>query len=145
MDWTVRRAETGDAPALTACIDAAYAAHAARIPDLPAVSAGIDAEIATHLVWVAERDARIIGGIVLIAAADHAVLANVAVHPDATGIGLGRALIAHAEAEAANLGFARLRLATHTAIPENIRLYTHLGWRETARTGNKVTMEKRLG
>lgn len=145
MDWILRRAEPADAPALAACIDAAYAAHAARIPDLPAVSEGIAEDIATHFVWVAEGDDRIIGGIVLVPATEHAVLANVAVDPAATGLGLGRALISLAEAQAADLGFATLRLTTHAAIPENIRLYRHLGWHEAARSGNKVTMEKRLG
>lgn len=141
----MRRAEPADAPALAACIDRAYATHAARIPDLPAVSEGIADDIATHLVWIAEREARIIGGIVLIPASDHAVLANVAVDPAATGLGLGRALIACAEAEAVSLGLATMRLNTHAAIPENVRLYVHLGWHETARSGTKVTMEKQLG
>ena len=44
--WAVRRAEPADAVALTACVDAAYAAWAARIDDLPAVAEGLAADIA---------------------------------------------------------------------------------------------------
>lgn len=143
-DWIIRRAEAEDATALADCIDAAYAVYASRIVDLPAVSEGIEAEIADNLVWVAVRNDQIVGGIVLILERDHGVLANIAVGPDARGSGLGRALIGCVEAEAQGLGLAKLRLKTHVAMPENVRLYEHLGWQETGRCGNTVTMEKRL-
>ena len=32
-------------------------------------------------------------------------------------------------------GLRELRLTTHVAVPENLRLYRHLGWRETGRSG----------
>ncbi len=37
-----------------------------------------------------------------------------------------------------------LRLSTHVDMPENVRLYIHLGWEETGRTGNKVQMKKNI-
>ena len=140
----LRRAEATDAATLAACIDAAYAAHAARIADMPAVSEGIAADIEDNYVWVAEQGGRIVGGIILVVRDDHGVLANVAVAPDARGTGLGRRLIDRVETAARGLGLAKLRLSTHPALHENVRLYERLGWRETARSDSKVTMEKCL-
>ena len=142
--WTVRRAEPGDAPALAACIDAAYARYAARISDLPPVSEGIAEEIAQHQVWVAEIDGVIVGGLVLVAFEGFMQLANVAVHPDHTGAGLGRELISLAESEALAHGYRELRLTTHVEMPESIALYRHLGWEKAGEDGNKVFMAKAL-
>ena len=143
-NWTIRRAEHGDAEALSACIDAAYALYAARITDLPPVSADCAAEIAKYQVWVAEIEDDIVGGLVLIPEADFMRLANVAVHPDHKGVGLGRALIDLAETEASDQGYREMRLTTHVDMPENIELYAHLGWEEGRRHGNKVSMTKTI-
>ncbi|MGI9424522.1 MAG: GNAT family N-acetyltransferase [Hyphomicrobiaceae bacterium] len=142
--WTIRRADPADAAALTACIDAAYAKYAGRVTDLPDVSEGIANDIRDHMVWVALAGDRIVGGLVLVIKEDQAVLANVAVDPIASGSGLGRALIDRAETETRQSGLNVLKLTTHAAIPENIGLYKHFGWRETGRKGNKVFMEKNL-
>lgn len=141
-NWTTRKAELRDAAALAACIDAAYAQYAASVPDLPPVSADCAGEIAKHQVWVAESDAEIVGGLVLIAEEGFMRLANVAVRPDRRGGGLGRALMALAERAALDQGYRELRLTTHIDMPENVRLYAHLGWREDGRSGNKVSMSK---
>lgn len=143
-DWTIRKAGAADADRLARCIDAAYSVYAEKLDDLPAVSDGIADDIANNKVWVAVSDERIIGGIVLVANGDHVVVANVAVDPGAAGRGVGRALMDLAESEAKELGFAKLRLSTHVAMPQNVRLYEYLGWRETDRAGNKVHMEKFL-
>lgn len=142
--WEIRPAVTEDAVPLAACIDAAYADYRAHIKDLPPVSEGIAGEIQTNLVWVAELDHKIIGGLILKLGADHAVLANLAVHPDAGGLGIGRGLIEHAESHCRKNGTTEFRLSTHIAMPENVGLYRHLGWKETGRSGNKVNMTKRL-
>lgn len=142
--WVIRRAEPGDAAGLAVCMEAAYAAYAARLDDLPAVSEGLEADIATNWVWVGERDGDIVGGAVLVVADGYGVLANVAVAPAAQGSGLGRALIERVEIEACKLGLAVLRLSTHVAMPENVRLYERLGWQETGRAGAKVMMERQL-
>ncbi len=143
-NFKLRRAQARDSRALSACIDAAYSIYASRVNDLPAVSEGISHAIENHRVWVAETGHDIVGGIILIPHDDFMLLENVAVHPASSGLGLGRALIEHAEAECLAFGLHELRLSTHTDIPENIQLYTHLGWRETGRTGNKVHMSKCL-
>jgi ribosomal protein S18 acetylase RimI-like enzyme len=82
--------------------------------------------------------------LVLVPREDHAILANVAVHPSATGAGLGRALMDQAELESRKLGLKKLKLSTHVDIPENVHLYEHRCWRETDRASNKVFMEKPL-
>lgn len=141
-NWHLRRAEQSDADALAACIDAAYAHYAARIADLPPVSADCAGEIAKSQVWVAEVGNELVGGLVMIPNEGFMRLANIAVHPDHKGAGLGRALIALAEIEALDQGYRELRLTTHTEMPENVRLYKHLGWLEDRRQGNKVFMKK---
>ena len=75
---------------------------------------------------------------------EHAILANIAVDPSCTGMGVGRGLIDHAEAHCRALKKVELRLSTHVDMPENVDLYEHLGWEETGRSGNKVHMTKFL-
>ena len=85
---------------------------------------------------------------VLLPKTDHLLLDNIAVRPDRQGQGLGRQLIAFAEAEARRLGHAELRLYTHATMTENIALYTRLGFIETGRGHEngyyRVFMTKRL-
>ena len=140
----IRRARDEDAEALAKCIDAAYARYQGRIEDLPSVSEGIADDIKTHYVWVAELDHAVVGGLVLIPRDGFALLANVAVDPAASGLGLGRRLITCAEDACRERGFRELRLTTHVAMPENVRLYEYLGWKETGRSGSKVHMVKQL-
>jgi len=141
-NWRLRKAEQRDAAALAACIDAAYAHYAARIADLPPVSADCAEEIAKYQVWVAEIGNDLIGGLVMIPEEGFMRLANVAVHSDHKGAGLGRALIALAEAESLDQGYRELRLTTHVGMPENVRFYENLGWQEDRREGNKVFMNR---
>ncbi len=143
-DWTIRRAKIEDAAALARCIDDAYAPYRSRIADLPAVSEGIDKDIEDHLVFVAVLDDRILGGLVLIQQPGFALLANVAVEPRATGRGVGRGLIEQAEAACRQVRIDEIRLTTHVAMPENVRLYERLGWQRTGTFGNKMHMAKTL-
>ena len=140
----IRPAQAADACALAACIDAAYAKYAERISDLPAVSDGCAQDIADNQVWVAAQSDEIIAGLVLVAGNGFMKLANLAVHPDHGGKGLGRKLIELSEHEAKRQGFSEIRLNTHVDIPENVRLYQHLGWAEVCRNGNTVSMRKQV-
>ncbi|MDH3737583.1 MAG: GNAT family N-acetyltransferase [Alphaproteobacteria bacterium] len=141
-NWTLRKAKPGDTAALAVCIDAAYAEYATRIADLPPVSEGIAEEIAEHQVWVAEIDGAVVGGLVLMAEHGYMRLANVAVHPDHKGIGLGHAFMTLAETEASAQGYREMRLTTHADMLENVALYIHLGWQEAGRDGNRMFMTK---
>ena len=141
----LRKAKGQDAGRLAACIDAAYAHYAARIAGLPPVSADCAEEIARYQVWIAEAGDDLVGGLVMIPEEGFMRLANIAVHPDHKGTGLGRALIALAEAEALDQGYRELRLTTHAEMPENVGLYKHLGWHEDRRQGSRVFMKKLVG
>ncbi len=143
-NWKIRTAEHRDADALSACIGAAYAQYATSITDLPPVSANCADEIAKYQVWVAEFEEDVVGGLVIIPEENFMRLANVAVHPKLRGIGLGRALITLAETEAVKQGFREMRLNTHVRMPENVQLYTHLGWEQDQRQGNKLSMKKSI-
>ncbi len=143
-DCLIRKAQSADGDAVKACIDEAYAVYTNRISDLPAVSDGVDQEIVENQVWVAiERD-EIIGCVVLVWENDCVKLANLVVHPDHSGKGVGRKLVDFSENEAVIRGYSEMRLNTHAAMPENIQLYIHLGWCETDRDGNTVHMRKHL-
>jgi ribosomal protein S18 acetylase RimI-like enzyme len=107
------------------------------------------ARVARGEAWVLEEDGAVVGLLVLEDRPDGLLLDNVAVAPAAHGRGLGRALIAFAEAEARRRGFLALRLYTHALMTENQALYRHLGFVETGRGTqdgfDRVFMAKRLG
>ena len=140
----IRRAQPLDVDALVACIEQAYAQYTDRITDLPAVADGCGEDIKSNHVWVAVEGDQIIGCVVLIPGDGFLKFANLAVHPDQRGQGLGRRLIDFSEWQAKSQGFSEMRLTTHAAMPENIKLYSHLGWYETGRAGNSVFMKKSL-
>jgi GNAT superfamily N-acetyltransferase len=147
--WRLRRAEPRDALPLASCVDAAYRHYILRMGKPPGpMLADYAGEIACHQVWVVEAAGQIIGGLVLIPEEDYLLLDNIAVHPDQQGRGVGRALLALADAEALSQGYRELRLYTHETMTENIALYTRCGWVETHRGQQagyaRVFMCKRL-
>src|SRR5262249_44062714 len=64
------------------------------------------------------------------------------------GLGLGRRLLAFAEAEALRRGYREIRLYTHQTMVENQRLYASIGYEETGRGAEagyeRVFMRKQL-
>lgn len=139
----IRQATQSDTDTLVRVIDRAYEIYKTELPDLPDVSSGVEDEIADGNVWVAESGG-VVGGVFLTFDSTEAVLTNIAVDPIHSGEGIGKALIAYAEAECKKRGVLTLKLATHVKMPENVALYSHLGWIETGREGNKVYMRKQL-
>lgn len=133
-----------DVNRLKTCIDRAYQPVKSRLPDLPDVSAGLAEDIRDHHVFVAELGAELAGCAIVSLNGTSAHLMNIAVDPDAKGKGLGRSLIAHVEEFARESGVIELHLATHVDMPDNVALYSHLGWSETSRTSNKILMKKDL-
>ena len=98
--------------------------------------------------WVIEEGSAIAGIIVLLPKPDHLLLENIAVAPARQGSGLGRRLLAFAEAEAMHRGYHEIRLYTHQTMTENQRLYAAIGYEETGRGTEdeyeRVFMRKRL-
>ena len=138
----VRRASAGDAEALTACIVAAYAPFQSL--DLPPVAEGIAEDIRDHSVWVAEVSGVVSGGI-FVTFTDHAHIANLAVHPDASGQGIGKVLVDQACAAARAAGYATIHLATHADMTATQAFYRKSGWSEAGHDGKKVYFQKQLG
>lgn len=146
----IRPATAHDVAPVQALIEAAYALYIPRIGARPGpMLEDYAALIAQGRVEVFEEQGLVLGVLVLIAQADGLLLDNVAVSPAAQGRGLGRQLMAHAEARARQLGLEVVRLYTNEAMSENLGLYERLGYRETHRAVQagfrRVFMEKRLG
>jgi GNAT superfamily N-acetyltransferase len=146
----IRRAQPNDRAVVERIVHDAYSMYVERIGKPPGpMLDDYGALIADGVVSVLEdSDGTIAAIIVLLPKPDHLLLDNIAVRPDRQGQGLGRQLIAFAEAEARRLGHAELRLYTHEAMTENITLYGRLGFVETGRGQqagyNRVFMTKRL-
>ena len=145
-DTSIRKARLQDVPDIVACIDAAYERYRQVIADLPPVSAGIKEDITENQVWVVESDGALAGVLVLVVPTgeDFIKLANIAVHPDHGGKGLGRLLIDQAIATSRAQGFGEIRLNTHTAMSDNLGLYEHLGWEEIGRSATTVSMSRKI-
>jgi ribosomal protein S18 acetylase RimI-like enzyme len=146
----IRRAQSEDRAAVEAIVRDAYAIYIERIGGPPGpMLDDYAALIADGAVSVLEEpDGTLAAIIVLLRKPDHLLLDNIAVRPDRQGSGLGRQLIAFAEAEAQRLGHPELRLYTHETMTENIALYTRLGFVETGRGRDagydRVFMTKQL-
>ena len=89
--------------------------------------------IASHEAFVATNTESISGVIILIEAADHLLLDNVAVDPAMQGRRIGRHLVDFPEAEARRRGFSEIRLYTHVVMDANVAYYETLGWEATHR------------
>ena len=137
----IRLATSDDVADLTDVLEAAYAPFLAL--GLPPVTEGIEDDIRDHSVWVVELDGKIVGGIAL-SLDTGAHIVNLAVHPDAGGHGVGKALIATASTAAASAGHETIHLATHVEMTGTQAFYRKLGWEETGREGNKVYFQKQL-
>ena len=78
--------------------------------------------------WVAGEP--IVGALVIQDAEDHLWVDVVAVDPSWQGRGLGRRLMAFAEAEAGRRGHAQVRLLTNELMSENRAFYAALGYEQ---------------
>lgn len=125
---------------------AAYGAFENRLKGvtLPPLTVNYEDEIREFPVWVAETDLTIIGGLILMPGEGCMSVANLAVQPRFQGKGVGRALMAKAEAEAKALKFSVLRLSTHVALTKNVEFYVQLGWSETGRDETRIYMQKSI-
>ena len=127
-------------------MDRAYTKYVDRLDGkrLPPMDVDYEEEIAAFPVWVAESENEIVGGLIVMFEDDYMTIANVAVHPDFQGNGLGRGLLDFAESEAQRRGYAEIRLATHVLLTENVSFYRHLGWSEIGRDDTRIYMKKNI-
>ena len=145
----LRAATAADVPTIRRIVERAYGGYVARIGKPPGpMLDDYTARVAEDVVQVLEAGGRVVGVLVLIPAADHLLLDNVAVDPRAQGRGYGCLLVAAAEAAARRAKLPELRLYTHELMTENIALYLRLGFVETHRGEQagyaRVFMRKRI-
>jgi ribosomal protein S18 acetylase RimI-like enzyme len=145
----IRAATAADAAAIGQIVEQAYRHYIPRIGKPPGPMLDDYAtRVAEGVVWVIEDESGLAGVIVLLPRPHHLLLDNVAVAPTRQGSGLGRRLLAFAEAEAVRRGYREIRLYTHQTMTENQRLYAAIGYEETGRGTeagyDRVFMRKRL-
>ena len=145
----IRAATAADVPAIADVVDQAYGHYVARMGKRPGpMLDDYAARVLEGVVWVLEEGAVIAGIIVLLPATDYLLLDNIAVSPARQGLGLGRQMLAFAEAEALRCGYREIRLYTHQTMLENQRLYASIGYEETGRGTeagyDRVFMRKQL-
>jgi ribosomal protein S18 acetylase RimI-like enzyme len=143
----IRRATAADLPSVRDVITAAYAKYLTRMDQPPGpLVRDYAAAVGDGALWVTGTPVTAL--IALVQESDSLLIENVAVHPSAQGSGLGRLMMDFAEQEAARLGLSRLTLYANEVMTENLALYAHLGYRETARRTDggyrRVFMEKIL-
>jgi len=146
----IRAATAADVSVIAQIVDGAYRPYTSRMETPPGpMLDDYAARVAEGVVWVIEKGTTIAGIIVLLPQLDHLLLDNIAVAPARQGLGLGRRLLAFAEAEAMRRGYREIRLYTHQTMIENQRLFATLGYEETGRRTeagyDRVFMRKRLG
>ncbi len=145
----IRAALPEDAAAIDAIVQRAYGGY---VEDLGVRPAPLDDDYTERVLrgdaTVAIVGGEVVGAIVLIAEKDHVLVENVAVDPDRQGEGVGRALLAWAEAFARTAGTPEVRLYTNAGMTRNIALYGRLGYREVDRRSSgkfrRVFFSKRL-
>jgi ribosomal protein S18 acetylase RimI-like enzyme len=149
IEYSFRSATTGDAAKVTTLVNNAYRHYEQRIGMLPRPMTDDYAEVIKNCrVTLAEHDQNILGLIVLTVTDEGFLIDNVAVDPSYRGKGIGKALLAFAEAEARLAGFDSIYLYTHEKMTENLALYARIGYVEYDRRsqGNfsLVYMRKRI-
>lgn len=142
-----RPAVPAEARALAAIARAAYAPYVATIGrEPPPMRQNFAADIPRGRVWVAGAPDAFV-----VAYADGTDwhVENLAVAPAERGRGLGRALLAAAEAVGRARGHARVTLYTNAAMAPALALYPRLGYTEVARRTeqglHRVFFAKELG
>ncbi len=134
----LRRAVAADVPAIRALVRAAYHPYVARIGREPMpMTADYERAVTEHEIWLLD-DAAGIGAVLELkldlksdGRGGELSIENIAVDPARQKSGIGRKLMAFAEAEARRLGCERVTLYTNEKMVENIPLYIHLGYVET--------------
>jgi ribosomal protein S18 acetylase RimI-like enzyme len=144
----IRPASAADLPRIAEIVERAYSVYIPRVGRRPGPMDDDYAErVRCGQVLVAESDT-VVGLIVLLASGEYLLIENVAVHPECQHQGVGRALLAHAEALAAGRGLREVRLYTHATMTENIQLYRRLRYVQTdpfdQAGGNRVFFRKRI-
>jgi len=130
----IRKASLDDASIISTLTDAAYAKYVPLMGRKPQpMTADYQRIVAEHPVWMLWIDEQPAGVLVLMHEPEDVLIYSVAIAPAYQKRGLGRRLLAWAESEARQAGYAHIRLFTNALMEANIALYTRLGYVETRR------------
>jgi predicted N-acetyltransferase YhbS len=154
-DISLRPVAPEDAAPVAALIRAAFAAQSAVTDPSPSALRVTEADVMAHLRTgggvVAEVAGTLIGSALWAAQNGALYVGRLAVVPSWRRRGLGRALVAAAEAAARKAGLPAVRLSTRLVLLDNRRLFVACGFVETTREAHPgyaeptfVNMEKRL-
>ncbi len=125
----LRRATEADAGAIRALTLEAYARWVPVLGHEPQpMLVDHDEAVRRHRIDLLHVDGELVGLIELVLEDDHLLIESVAVRTACQGRGIGRRLLAHAEAVAAAAGRPTVRLYTNKLMAENVRLYAGLGY-----------------
>lgn len=129
----IRRAQPHDIPAMAALARAAYAPYAALLGfEPPAMAPDFGSGVAAERVWLAVgAQGRPSGYVIAYPEGGAWHVENLAVAPECQGEGLGRALLAEAEAAGRAAGYARATLYTNRVMAGPLALYPRLGYLRT--------------
>lgn len=134
----IRPARPSDLGQLSELARKAYAHYVDRMGNEPApMTADYPSLVQNGEVWVAEQDAVVVGLLALRMNSDHVLLDNVAVSPDAQGMGIGARLLDLTDDQARRRGLTEVRLYTNEAMTENIAYYPRHGFVETHRATDR--------
>ncbi|WP_304171796.1 N-acetyltransferase [Phenylobacterium aquaticum] len=143
----LRQAQAHDAAAIAALVHAAYAPWIPLIGREPKpMTVDYAQALKANRFDLLEDGARLMALIETAVVEDHLLVVNVAVGPEAQGLGLGQRLLAHAEGLARAAGLGELRLYTNQRFARNIEIYRRFGYEidreETLPNGVTVHMRK---
>jgi ribosomal protein S18 acetylase RimI-like enzyme len=132
-DWLLREAVEADAEAVAAVIRAAFEEYRGRLDPpsgaLAETAATVREKMRTAQAVVALASQVPVGCIFFRPEEGRLYLFRLAVLPGHRRRGLGRALLAHAEERARELGLPRVRLGVRAALARQIAYYEDLGYR----------------
>jgi GNAT superfamily N-acetyltransferase len=149
----LRPGRADDADTIRALTREAYAPWVSLIGREPLpMTADYDAALREHRFNLTFRSGELVGLIETTAAPEHLLVVNVAVAPSLQSAGLGRRLLAHAEALAREQGLTTLRLYTNARFKRNISICQRLGYaverEETSERGvtwSRPSTRRRVG
>ena len=130
----IRKATLADLENIQSCAYLAYSKYVDRMKKEPApMNADYAAQIENGAVDVAVVEHKFAGYVVFYPDGDHFHLESVAVVPEQSRRGIGRALIDYVERTARSAGVNAVELYTNEVMIENIAMYQKMGYKEIAR------------
>ena len=134
--FLIRAARPGEAEAIVALLQRAFGVYRGKLqPESGALLETADtirAVMKTGTILIAERAGRILGCVSVRRKDDCAYAGRLAVEPMERGIGVGRALLAAAEALARQMGSDRLRVDVRLKLRDNRAFFRAQGFVEGA-------------